>query len=336
MHALVTGGGGFLGRYIVERLLARGDCVRSFGRGTYPELQEQGVEVVRGDIRDEKAVREACRGVDTVFHVAALPGIQCQWLPFYETNTLGTQYVLRGCLEHEVPRLVYTSSPSVVFAGKAQVHINESTPYPQKWLAHYPHSKALGEQMVLKANGTPLPRSGNQLLTCSVRPHLLWGPRDQHLIPRLFQRYRSGKLRIVGDGTNLIDQLYIENAAQGHVQAADALVPGGKVAGKAYFLSQGEPLNCWQWINELLEIAGYPPVTRRVSFRLAWNVGAILEAFYHVFGLKGEPVMTRFLAGHLALSHTYDTSAAREDFGFVPEISTAEGMDRIKASLKGI
>lgn len=333
MHALITGGGGFLGRYIVERLLLRGDRVRIFGRKAYPELEKLGVRAVRGDIRDETAVRSAICGVDTVFHVAALPGIQCAWKPFYETNTLGTRYVIRGCIEHGVRRLIYTSSPSVVSDGNPQEHIDESTPYPKKWLAHYPHSKALGEQAVLSANRTPIPGSSDMLLTCSLRPHLLWGPRDQHLIPRLYGRYKIGKLRMVGDGTNLVDQIYIENAAQGHIQAADALVPGGKVDGKVYFLSQGEPLNCWDWINELLVMVGYEPVKKRTSFTTAWYLGAMLEGIYSMFRLKGEPIMTRFLAAQLALSHYYDISAAQKDFGFVPEISTVEGMKRFKESL---
>ena len=329
MNALVTGGGGFLGRYIVERLLARGDTVRSFGRKVYPELEELGVDVVCGDLRDETAVKAACRDMETVFHVAALPGIQCQWKPFYETNTLGTTYIINGCIEHGVKYLIYTSSPSCVFDGRSQENINESTPYPTHWLAHYPHSKALAEQAVLKANGTPLPDFGKKLLTCSLRPHLLWGPRDQHLIPRLLERAKRGQLVQVGDGQNRIDQLYVENAAAAHLQAADALIEHGRNAGKAYFLSQGEPVVCWKWINEILELAGLPRVKKRVSFRLAWAIGSMFESGYKLLGLTGEPQMTRFLAAHLALSHYFDISAARNDFGYNPEISTEIGMERI-------
>ena len=333
MRALVTGGGGFLGRYIVERLLARGDSVRTFGRGDYPDLKQLGVDVFQGDLRDESAVRAACAGIDTVFHTAAFPGIHSQWKPFYEINTLGTCYVINGCLEHGVQKLAYTSSPSVVFTGKPQIKIDETTPYPKKWLAHYPHSKALGEEAVLKANGSPLPNSSGVLSTCSLRPHLLWGPRDHHLIPRLYRRFSTGCLVKVGNGDNLVDQLYVENAAQAHLQAIDALVPGSKVAGKAYFLSQGEPVNCWSWIDELLALGGYESVKRRISFRFAWTTGAIFEWAYNTFGITSEPIMTRFLAANLALSHYYDISAAKNDFGFVPEISTEEGMKRLKESL---
>ena len=134
MHALVTGGGGFLGRYIVEQLLARGDQVRSFGRSAQPELKSLGVEVVRGDVVDKDDVTEACRGIDCVFHTAAIAGIGVKWARYYETNFLGTKNVLTGCRIHAVPRLVYTSSPSVVFQGNDQEGIDESTQYGMKWL----------------------------------------------------------------------------------------------------------------------------------------------------------------------------------------------------------
>ncbi|MCL2305746.1 MAG: NAD-dependent epimerase/dehydratase family protein [Planctomycetaceae bacterium] len=322
MDVLVTGGGGFLGRYIVERLVARGDRVRSFGRKAYPELERLGVEVVRGDLRDENAVKAACRGVETVFHTAALPGIQCQWKPFYETNTLGTIAVIHGCLEHGVKSLVYTSSPSCVFDGKSQENVDESVPYPTRWLAHYPHSKALGEQAVLQANGP-------KLSTCSIRPHLIWGPRDQHLIPRLLGRAKRGWLVQVGDGSNLVDHLYVENGAAAHILAADALAQHGRNAGKAYSVSQGKPVNCWKWINEILKLAGLGPVKRKIPFRLAWTVGAAFELGYRCLNLTGEPPMTRFLAAQLSRHHYFNISAAKNDFGYEPEISTEEGMTRI-------
>lgn len=328
MHALVTGGGGFLGRNIVEYLLVRGDRVRSFGRGDYPELEALGVEVVRGDIRDAPKVAAACRGVDCVFHTAAVAGIGGPWAKYREANVVGTQHVIAGCHAAEVPRLVFTGSPSAVFGGDEQAGVNESAAYglawQEKYAAHYSRSKALSEQAVLAAN---LP---GQLTTCSLRPHLIWGPRDAHLIPRLIARARSGRLRRVGDGTNLVDITYVENAAAAHLAAADALaVHNSPVAGNAYFLSQGEPVNCWQWIDEVLGLAGLPPVKTSISFRIAWNIGAVCEAAYRLVGSEREPPMTRFLAAQLAKSHWFDISAARRDLGYEPRISTAEGMRRL-------
>ncbi len=335
MKVLVTGGGGFLGRYLVERLLLRGDEVRVFGRGEYPDLKRCGAEVFRGDLRDNQAVREACCNVELVYHTAAIAGIQCQWKPYYEINVEGTKSVLQGCFEHGVSRLVYTGSPSAVFAGEPQEGIDESAPYPEKWLAHYPKSKAIAEMSVLEANGRELPgRKGERFLSCSLRPHLIWGPRDNHLIPRLLQRARAGRIMMIGDGRNLIDNIYVENAAAAHIQAAEALLPDDSpVAGKAYFLSQGEPVNCWDWINEILGFVDLEPIKSQISYATAYRIGWAVETAYALLGIKSEPPMSRFLAAQLAMSHYFDISAAQRDFGYEPEIPTAEGMERLREYL---
>ncbi len=325
--ALVTGGGGFLGQYLAEQLVARGDLVRSFSRHPHPQLETLGVRTIQGDLRDADAVERACAGVDLVFHNAGVAGIWGPWEHYYGINTLGTRHVVAGCLKHRVPRLVYTSSPSVTFDGSDQLGVDETAVYPTRWLCHYPHSKALAEQHVLQANG----RHG--LLTCALRPHLIWGPRDQHLIPRLLDRARSGKLRRIGDGTNIVDMIYVENAAAAHLQAADALKPGSPVCGQAYFISQGEPVNCWNWIDHLLEAAGLPRVDKSISLPAAWRIGAVMEATYRLFRIRSEPRMTRFLAAQLGKSHYFNISKAQRDFGFRPEISTSEGMFRLAASL---
>jgi nucleoside-diphosphate-sugar epimerase len=332
MHALVSGGGGFLGRYIVEQLLARGDRVRSFGRGDYPQLAALGVEVVRGDIRNRNAVLAACAGVDCVFHAAAQAGISLDAAQYDQINQGGTENVLAACRQHDIPRLVYTSSPSVVFAGEDQCGVDERVPYAWSWLtrvrAYYSLSKARAEQMALAANG-------ESLKTCALRPHLIWGPRDSHLLPRLIARARSGRLRRIGDGTNLIDMIYVENAAAAHLLAADALGGGrpaaeaASPAGKVYFLSQGETVNCWRWIDDCLGLVGLPPVKKAVSFRTAWRAGAICETLYRLMGLSAEPPMSRFLAAQLAKSHWFDITAAKRDLGYRPHVSTEEGMRRL-------
>ena len=328
MHALVTGAGGFLGLYIVEQLVARGDRVRGFCRGEYPELRRLGVEVVQGDLRDRERVVSTCEGIDAVFHVGGLSGIWGPWKQFHDVNTIGTENVIEGCRQHGVSRLVYTSSPSVTFDGRDQCGVDESAPYSRRWLCNYPRSKALAEQAVLAAIG-----SGG-LHTCALRPHLIWGPRDRHLIPRLLERARAGQLRRVGDGRNLIDMTYVENAAAAHLQAADSLRPGSPVGGRAYFVSQGEPVNCWDWIGEILAHAGLPPVKGSISTQLAWSAGAVLEVFHHLFRPRTEPRMTRFLAAQLGRSHYFDIQRARDDFGYSPAISTAEGMRRLTESLQ--
>ncbi|MEM9351478.1 MAG: NAD-dependent epimerase/dehydratase family protein [Planctomycetota bacterium] len=324
---LVTGGGGFLGRYIVEQLLARGDAVRVFARGAYPELEALGAEVVRGDVTDADTVSRAVADCECVVHTAALPGIAMRWQPYHDTNLLGTRNVLAACREHGVGRLVYTSSPSVVFDGRDHEGVDESVPYGTEWLAknagHYSRSKAMAEAEVLVANG-------DGLKTCALRPHLIWGPRDNHLIPRLIARAKSGRLRRVGDGTNRVAMVYVENAAAAHLFAINALAaPNPAAAGKAYFISQAEPVNCWQWIDEILALADVPPVKKSISLSTASRLGHACELAYRTLGLKSEPPMTRFLAAQLAHSHWFSTAAAERDLGYRPTVSTGEGMERL-------
>jgi nucleoside-diphosphate-sugar epimerase len=327
MKALVTGAGGFLGQYVVEQLLARGDTVRGVARNRYPDLERLGVEFLQGDLRDEPFARKACEGMDAVFHVAGVAGIWGPWQHFYSINTVATANIVAACRAHHVPKLVYSSSPSVTFDGSDQEGVDESVPYPTRWLCHYPHSKALGEQIVLESDG----RDG--VHCCALRPHLIWGPRDRHLIPRLLDRARSGQLRRVGDGANLVDMVFVENAAAAHLQAADALDEGSPACGRAYFISQGEPVNCWEWIDEILVTAGLRPIKKSISFAAAWRAGAAMEAAYWLLRLQSEPRMTRFLAAQLAKHHYFDIRRAREDFGYAPQISTEEGMRRLAREL---
>jgi nucleoside-diphosphate-sugar epimerase len=327
MHALVTGAGGFLGQYLARQLVARGDKVRALSRGNYPFLTELGVESVQGDIQDASAVERACQGVDAVFHVAAIAGIWGKWRTYYGINVLGTRNVIAACRKNSVPRLIYTSSPSVTFAASDQCGIDESAPYPKRWLAHYPHTKALAEQKVLAANS-------EELLTCALRPHLIWGPGDQHLIPRLLARARAGQLRRVGAGKNVMDAVYVENAAAAHLLAADKLDLGSPVCGKPYFITNGEPVNCWDWINEILSLAGVPRVTQSISYRAAYAAGAVLESIWTLTGRTDEPRMTRFLAAQLATSHYFNITAACRDLGYEPRIEMAEGMQRLRGALE--
>jgi nucleoside-diphosphate-sugar epimerase len=327
VRALVTGGGGFLGRYIVEQLVARGDEVRVYSRGDYPELRAIGVEIVRGDVRDAAAVSGACEGIETVFHTAAIPGVWGPFKRYFDTNTVGSLNVLDGCRRHGVAKLIYTSSPSVVYDGQPHVDADESLPYPDRWLCHYPHSKAIAEQEILAANG-------DTLLTTSLRPHLIWGPRDNHLIPRLIEKAKSGRLRRVGDGRNVISMSYVENAAAAHLQACDALRPGSPVAGQAYFINEPEPVNLWDWINELLGRAGLPPVRKSVSAQAARRVGAVLEGVYRLLPIPGEPPMTRFLASQLSQSHSYSVKRAERDFGYRPLVPMEEAMRRLEPDLR--
>jgi 2-alkyl-3-oxoalkanoate reductase len=329
MKALVTGGGGFLGLAVVRQLRERGDAVRSFSRSRYPVLDALGVEECAGDLADAAAVAKAVEGCEVVFHVAAKAGVWGPFAEFHRANVAGTENVVAACHKLGVSRLVYTSSPSVVFTGGDLEGADESVPYAERFLAAYPRTKRLAEELVLKANGP-------DLATVALRPHLIWGPGDPHLIPRLIARAKSGQLRMIGRGDNRVDTVFVENAADAHVRAADRLAPGTTVAGKAYFVTNGEPVNLWEFVNRILAAAGLPPATRRVSARTAYAAGWLLETIHYLLRKSGEPHMTRFVAKELATSHWFNITAARRDLGYEPYVSVDEGLKRLAEWLRGL
>jgi nucleoside-diphosphate-sugar epimerase len=308
-------------------LRERGDEVRSFSRGEYPSLAALNVEQVRGSLEDRSAVVAAARGCDLLFHVAAKAGIWGSYHDFYQANVVGTENAIAACLENGINRLVYTSSPSVVFNGSDVEGGNESLPYPNFYEAHYPSTKARAEQLALAANSS-------QLAVTALRPHLIWGPGDNHLVPRIIAKGRAGKLRRIGTRPNLVDTVYVDNAARAHIQAADSLSPGSAGAGKCYFISNNEPLPLWEMVNRILAAADIAPVTRSIPPRLAYAIGSICEGLWNLLRLSGEPPMTRFVAHELASAHWFDISAARRDFGYSPEISITEGLVRLRSWLQ--
>jgi len=327
MLALVTGGNGFIGRYIVEMLLARGDRVRVVGRGDYPELAAIGAECVRADLGTPEggaAAGRAMRGVEVVFHVAARAGVWGGFDDFFRNNVAATQRVVRAAVRAGVPKLVYTSSPSVAIGEAEVAGADESTPYPERYLAPYPQTKALAERFVL---------ARPDIAATSIRPHLVFGPRDPHIFPRMLDRARRGRLVQVGDGSNLVDVTYVENAAEAHLLAADALGERSPLRGRAYFIGQEAPVNCWGFINEVVTLAGLPPVRRRIPAAAAYRLAGLLELAYHSLRVAHEPPLTRMMVSQMSRSHWFDHGAARRDFGYGPRISTEEGLRRTLAAL---
>jgi 2-alkyl-3-oxoalkanoate reductase len=320
---LVTGGGGFLGTAVTRQLRRRGVSVRSLSRSRHPHLDELGVEQFQGDVADARAVASAVAGCGSVFHTAAKAGLWGPEHEYHRANVDGTRNVIDACRAAGVIRLIYTSSPSVVFNGSDLPGADESAPYSSRFEAAYPETKAIAEQLVLGANSSTL-------ATVSIRPHLIWGPGDNNLLPRIIARARGGRLRRIGRTNALIDPVYIDNAAEGHVLAADRLAPGSPVAGKAYFITQGETIPVWDMINALLNAAHMEPVRRSIARPLALAGAGVLEAAYRISGRVDEPPMTRFLARQLSTTHWFRIDAARRDFGYEPRVSIADGLRRLE------
>jgi nucleoside-diphosphate-sugar epimerase len=359
---LVTGGTGFLGRRLVERLLSQGRTVTVLGRNPASDLEKRGVRFIRASLTDFAAVSDACRGIETVFHVAAKVGVWGRYHDFFATNVLGTRALLDGCRTHGVGNFVHTSTPSVVYNGLDLRDADESLPLTTDCPSPYPLTKAIAEREVLAANSPTL-------RTVALRPHLIWGPGDPHLVPRVLARARAGRLRIIGDGKNRVDMVHVENVVDALLLAEQALgqsqisnptsqispspagpdpgtcqliddmspgrIRGNSAAGKAFFITNGEPVVLWEWINGLLQALGEPPVTRKFSLGAASAIGAACEFAWRLLPVPGEPPMTRFVAAELAKDHFFNITAARRDLGYSPRISMAAGTAELVAALKG-
>jgi nucleoside-diphosphate-sugar epimerase len=310
---LVTGYGGFLGAAISRMLLASGYAVRGLARGDYPELNALGVTPIRGDITDRRSVQAAVAGCQAIIHTAAKAGVWGPWPDYYNVNTLATSLLLETAVAADCRVFVFTSSPSVSFAAANQSGVDESLPYPTRWLCHYPHTKALAEQSVLSA------ARSRRLLTCALRPHLIWGMGDPHLMPRVVDRAKSRRLRRVGAGTNRIDIVHVDNAARAHLLALERLLhQDPAVNGQAFFITDGVPIECWQWITRILRAADVTVPNKAISYPTAYRLGAMFELAYRIMRRQSEPPMTRFVAAQLALDHYFSIDKARRLLNYQP------------------
>jgi nucleoside-diphosphate-sugar epimerase len=324
----VTGASGFIGGRIARRLLESGRAVRVLSRRPLPELEQAGARVVRGDLDSADALRDGCAGAGTVFHAAGRVGVWGPARDFIHVNVTGTQNLLAAARSAGVPRFVFTSSPSVVYHGGDLAGVDESIPLCTTAPSAYPTSKAAAEKLVTAA-------CTREFATVALRPHLVWGPGDANLIPRVLDRARHGRLRIVGPGTNRVDCTHVENVVDAHLLAERALLtPAAEARGKAYFITNGEPVVLWDWINQILRGTGLPEVTQKVSLARAVRVGLLLETIWRLLRLSGEPPMTRFLAKEMATDHWFDISSARRDLGYAPRVTMASGTAELIGGLR--
>ena len=322
MRVLVTGGGGFLGSSVCRQLAGKGHKVVAFQRSAADHLASNDIQVVQGDIADISGVLQAAEACEAIIHTAGKAGVWGQAADFQRINVEGTANVIHACRELKIPYLVHTSSPSVVHSGGDIEGADESRPIADHFTAPYPATKALAEKMVIASN-----KDGLQ--TVALRPHLIWGPGDPHILPRLAARVRRGRLALPGPN-KVIDTIYIENAAQAHVMALEELTGAAKCGGKAYFVTNNEPLPQGEIIRKLLAAIGIDVEIKSLPTGLAMTAGALCEYSWRFLPLAGEPPVTRFAVEQLGTAHWFDTSAAERDFGYRPKISIEQGLAALR------
>lgn len=326
MNILITGAGGFLGKHLAKSLLDLNYKVWNFSRNSHSELLEMGVQTIQGDLKDASSVKNALLNMDAVFHLASMVGMWGKYDDFYAVNVQGTKNIIDACRFHGIKKLVYTSSPSVVFGIEDLCGVDESIAYPEKYLCHYASTKAMAEELLLRSND-------HELATVALRPHLIFGPNDPHIFPKLIEKAKLGKLKIVGSGKNLVDVLYVQNAVDAHIQVFGKLEIGSNVSGQTYFLGQEKPVVLWDFINEILVRHNLTKLNKSISGKSAYFLGWLFEKIYRAFRIKTQPPMTRFISLQFSKSHFFDHSKAKKDFGYYPRVSVADALNRSIRSL---
>ncbi len=320
---LVTGGTGFLGKAIARKLIATGNRVICLARHPDAELQDLGAGMITADIADSDWVNQLS-GIDAIIHTAAKAGVWGSYHSYARPNIVGTENVLKAMRLHGIKYLVHTSTPSVTFTGKDQTGADESEAYAPSFFNFYQSTKAHAEQLVLGAK---------DLCAVALRPHLIWGPQDNQLVPRILERGRQGKLKLVDHGKKLVDAVYIDNAADAHILALQKLTNSNEIRGKVYYITNQEPWPMKDIINGILAAGGLPPLHQSIPAHLAYLAGAAMEKTYGFLGKDAEPPMTRFVARQLATAHWFAKDRAVNELGYIPKISMSEGMARLKQSL---
>ena len=308
---LVTGGQGFLGSNLVRALVALGfKNVAATVRREAPELEALGVEVVHADLTDREQVRAATAGRRVIFHTAAKAGVWGDYDSYFQINVEATRHLLEGAADNGASHFIHTSSPSVTFQGQPSEHKTEEADYGRHPLNPYCATKIESERLVLEGDW------GMRVM--ALRPHLIYGPGDPHLLPRVYEAARSGRLARVGDGMNQVDVTHIIDAV-GSQLCALAKLDEESAWGGAYFITSGHPIRLWSWIAHLLHWQKLPPVKKSVPVKLGYWLGALLERIYSRIE-KGEPPLTRFSALQLGLTHTYSIEKAHRRLGYAPRV----------------
>jgi nucleoside-diphosphate-sugar epimerase len=322
MRAFVTGGSGFIGGRLIERLRRDGWDVRALARSdaSAAKVAERDAEPVRGDLDDVRAMREGAQGCEYAFHAAAALGEWGRREDFERGNVTGTRNVLEAARAAGVRRLVHVGTEAALLAGRPLVNVDESAPLRPDSKALYPATKAQAEQAVRDANGEGLE-------TVVVRPRLVWGVGDTTILPGIAEAVRSGRFRWIGGGRHLTSTTHVDNTVEGLVLGAARGRPGG-----VYFVTDGEPVVFREFIAELLATQGIEAPDREAPEAVVRAAAPVLEGLWGLLRRPGPPPVTRLTYWLSAQECTIDITRAREELGYAPVTSREQGMAELVAA----
>ncbi len=321
--ALVIGGTGFLGRYLVQELLENGVAVSVLCRNKSAFWKDMGVEFYYGSITDQSIVDASVAGNDCVFHLAAKAGVWGAYDEYYAPNVLGTENVINSCLKHKVPKLIYTSTPSIVTYKKPIRNGDEDLKMPTAYYNNYQRTKKIAERKVLEANS-------DAFQTVSIRPQAIWGIGDTHIFPRILKKLKKGKLKIIGTGHTKTSISFVKNVAWAHFLASKA----AHIGGNAYFINDEKEVDLWGWIDECAQSIHCKLPQKKISKKLAFSIATMLELCYKIAHISSDPPFTRYTVSKVSTDYYFSISKAKKDFGYFEKYDIHKGKEEFKKHLQ--
>ncbi len=312
----VTGGSGFIGGALIERLRREGWDVRALARSerSAERVRELGAEPVMGDLDDLRV--EDC---EIAFHAAAKVEDFGDPADFERVNVQGTRNVVAACRAAGVRRLVHVGTEAALMAGQPLVNVDESAPLRPDSPALYPSTKAKAERLVRDANG-------DDLETVVVRPRFVWGRGDATLLPRIVEMVRSGRFRWVGGGRQLTATTHIDNTVEGLWLAATRGPAGG-----VYFVTDGEPVVFRDFMTAWVGTQGVEIPDKSVPPAVANAAARVAETLWRRLKRPGNPPLTRFQVWVSSQECTIDISRAERELGYRPVMSREDGLAELAA-----
>ena len=323
MKVMLTGGTGFVGGNLAKKLVAGGNRVNCLVRKTsdVERLKILGVELFYGDVSNLDSLLEATKGIEIVFHSAALVTDWGDRKEFYRVNVEGTINVLRACEKNQVRRVVHVSSNDAIWRFDNHIDVDENFPYPRKYKHPYCETKAESEKLALKYD------SEGRVETVVIRPCMVWGPGDKVILPRIVQLALEGNLFLIGGGGNLISINYIENLTDSMMLASEKKEARGKV----YFINDGIKITFADYLSSLLTSLGieWSP-GRSVPYTLAYGLASGMEIWAKLLRSKTPPVLTRYAVAAMGRNLNYTIEKARRELDYQPQVKLDEGMKQLK------